>query len=104
MAELDHVKWEGSIFTDHSAITIIFLCATDVLKCSSWSHGTLELACAPVYVERWATLTGRGDDSLDEVVDENDEGPQSDGDILGDVKGSNKQRHPKSCTKWHYTL
>ncbi|THH15451.1 hypothetical protein EW146_g5015 [Bondarzewia mesenterica] len=41
----------------------------------------------------WDTLTGWGDDVIDEDVEEED-GPRSDGDILGDVKGSGKRRRP----------
>ena len=42
---------------------------------------------------RWDLLTGWGDDVIDEDVEEEDE-IRSDGDILGDVKGSGKRRRP----------
>ncbi|TFY81290.1 hypothetical protein EWM64_g2722 [Hericium alpestre] len=46
---------------------------------------------------RWEMMTGWADEVIDEEVEDGEEGPRSDGDILGDVKGSGKRRRTSAA-------
>lgn len=53
---------------------------------------TLAASGSQMSVGHWERMTGWGDDVIDEELEEGEDGPRSDGDILGEVKGSGRRR------------